>query len=266
MPVTIPDHIDVAEILDSYMATPWKPRVRTTGGDPGLLAARLQQHDLTHLHKLVYLNGFPLRFRKRYCEGQTLYLPKEIYRARGEWRLRVFHAGGIFTDTVTDDECYGSVEESLRQAWLYLISEIRQCHPYFESQNARPARNPLLETGIRAVNLLVFLASGGGRRKPKWRVSLGIVQDEGGGRMRRALIRTWMLSTVTDDKLSDALRHGAAMSAFRYHLLNAGVPPEEAVMRKDTPIPEEFWPDTPPCRVTADDLQFFVEQQSEVKV
>jgi hypothetical protein len=265
MPVSIPKHIDVAEILDSYMATPWKPRVRTTGGDPSLLAARLQQHDLTHPHKLVYLNGFPLRFRKRHCEGQTLYLPKEIYRARGEWRLRVFHAGGIFTDSVTDDECQGSIDESLRQAWLYLISEIRQSTSYSESQHFRPARNPLLETGIRAVNLLIFFASGGGKRQPMWRVSLGIVQDEGGERMRRTIIRTWTLSMVTDDKLSEALRQGAAMSAFRYHLLNAGIPPEEAVMRKDTPIPEEFWPDTPPCRITADDLHYFVAQQSELR-
>ncbi|GBO90210.1 hypothetical protein [Marinobacter salsuginis] len=261
MPATIPEHIDVAEILDSYMATPWKPRVRTTGGDPELLAARLQQHDLTHPHKLVYLNGFSLRLRKRHCEGQTLYLPKEIYRARGEWRIRLFHADGIFTDSVTDDECQGSIEESLRQAWLYLISEIRQSSAYSEAQNFRPARNPLLETGIRAVNLLIFFASGGGKRQPRWRVSLGMVQDEGGERMRRTLIRTWTLSTVTDEKLSEALRHGAAMSAFRYHLLNAGIPPEEAVVRKDTAIPEEFWPSTPPCPVSADDLKYFVEQQ-----
>lgn len=261
MPVTIPKHIDVAEILDSYMATPWQPRVRTTGGDPELLAAHLQQHDLTHPHKLVYLNGFPLRFRKRLCEGHTLYLPKEIYRARGEWRIRLFHADGTFTDSVTDEECQGSFDESLSQAWLYLISEIRQASAYSEAQNARPARNPLLETGIRAVNLLIFFASGGGKRQPMWRISLGIVQDEGGERMRRTLIRTWTLSTVTDEKLFEALRHGAAMSAFRYHLLNAGIPPEEAVVRKDTPIPEEFWPDAPPCRVTADDLKYFVEQQ-----
>ena len=88
-----------------------------------------------------------------------------------------------------------------------------------------------------------------------------MVQDEGGERMRRTLIRTWTLSTVTDEKLSEALRHGAAMSAFRYHLLNAGIPPEEAVVRKDTAIPEEFWPSTPPCPVSADDLKYFVEQQ-----
>ncbi len=259
-PVELPEHLDINEIMDSFVAGPWEPVVRTTGGDPAKLAASLQCHDLAKPHKLVYLNGFSLRFRRMEVEGKTLYLPKELYRARGQWRIRIFHADGIYEDSISDDEYWGDSDKALAEAWAYLISEIRQLEAP-EAENRRPAKNPLLETGIRAVNITGYSRASKITGHPRWSFSLGFQQDEGSGYQRRTVVATWPLSTVTDEQILVGLRHAAAMSAYHQHLLEAGASPAEAALRRDSQIPAEFWPADPPCPLSVDDLRYFAEQR-----
>lgn len=259
-PVDLPKHIDVVEIMDSFAAAPWTRVVRTTGGDPEALAVTLLSHDLTKPHKLIYLNGFSLRFREQNVEGRKFYLPKELYRARGEWRIRIFHAEGIFMDAVGDDECGFDPDRALMEAWCYLISELRQ-HQAPEAGIRRPAKNPLLETGIRAVNIMGYGRATKTTGDVRWSFSLGFQQDEGSGHQRRSVIATWPLSTVTDEQILEGLRHAAAMSDYHYHLLDAGASPEEAALSRTSKIPAEFWPDKAPCPISVDDLRYFAEQR-----
>lgn len=259
-PVELPEHLDITEIMDSFMAGPWVPVVRTTGGDPAKLAASLQCHDLAKPHKLVYLNGFSLRFRRIEVEGQTLYLPKELYRARGQWRIRIFHAGGVFEDSISDDEYWGDSNKALAEAWIYLISEVRQLEAP-EAENRRPAKNPLLETGIRAVNITGYSRASKVTGLPRWSFSLGFQQEECSGYQRRTVVATWPLSTVTDKQILEDLRHAAAMSAYHYYLIETGASPAEATLRRSSEIPPKFWPSKAPCSISVDDLRYFAEQR-----
>ncbi|WP_138437840.1 hypothetical protein [Marinobacter shengliensis] len=265
MPVDLPDYLDIEEILDSYMATPWTPIAKTTGGDPEALAAQLQKRDLSTPHKQVYLNGFGLRFHRRTYEGKTLYLPKELYRARGEWRVRIFCVDRIFTDAVTDEECEHDIDAALHSAWTLLISEIRQSEAPVVPENYRPAKIALLETGIRAVSITGLARTRKTDGQVSWSFNVGILQTEADGRERRITLATWALSQVTDDQIWHSLRYAAAASAYRYHLLARGVSPEKATLRKDSPIPDEFWPDAPPCPITVDDLTYHAEQRSKLE-
>ncbi|WP_342632783.1 hypothetical protein [Marinobacter alkaliphilus] len=263
--VTVPDHLDIVEIMDSFEATPWLPVVKTTGGDPVKLAVALQAHDLRQPHRNVYLNGFHLRFIERTVEGVTLYLPNELYRARGEWRTRIFHADGIEVDTVSDADTVGGWYDSLSEAWVYLISELRRLTAP-AAENRRPAGNTILETGIRAVNL-----SGYGRKSrrdgvPRWRFTLGISQVEPSGREKRLVLASWRLATVTDEQIRNDLRRAAATSAYRRHLLENGASVKQAYLPRESVVPEEFWPEDPPCQIKADDLWYFAEQREGAKV
>ena len=258
-PFEIPEHLNIVEIMDSYMAVPWTPVPRTTGGDPGKLAAALQAHDLSHPHKLVYLNGFALRFIRRIEEGKLLYLPKELYRARGEWRLRIFHEEGVYSDSVTDAECGFDSGQSLKEAWQYLVSQLRHLKAP-PPENRRPAKHPLLETGIRAVNLAGFARLSRKSGEPRWSFFIGIQHTKENGKTQKATIARWHLSSVTDEQIHEGLRHAAALSAYRDYLLEHGVPVPQANVSRDTEVPQEFWPDAPPCPISADDLRYFAEQ------
>ncbi|KRW83654.1 hypothetical protein AQ621_16530 (plasmid) [Marinobacter sp. P4B1] len=251
--------------MDSYSAAPWQPVVRTTGGDPEKLAATLQSYDLRTPHRRVYLNNFQIHFIEKVVEGVKLYLPLGLYRARGEWRIRIFHAEGIAIDSVTDAEAAGDWNESLKMAWQYFISELRHLKAP-GPENRRPAKNAILETGIRAVNVNGYGKMSKRYGCARWRFTLGISQVEPNGQERRSVVGTWALSKVTDEQIRNDLRRAAAMSNYRYHLLDAGATLEEAYLAKDSSIPAEYWPEDPPCIITADDLWYFAEQRQGAPV
>lgn len=126
--IDVPD-FDLAELVDSFVAIPKPFKPHTTGGDPSALAVQLQALDLQMPQKIVWLNGFHLRFRPTEVEGHRLYLPKELYRARGEWRIRIYHEEGIWEDAVEDSPGASDCTVALTNAWTYLISQLRALEP-----------------------------------------------------------------------------------------------------------------------------------------
>lgn len=258
-PVTIPDHLDLVEILDSYVVREWTPVIRTTGGDEVKLTVELQNHNPASPHKNVWLNGFQLKFKRGVHEGRTLYLPRYLYRARGEWRIRIIHKDGIALEAVSDEEA-GGWTESLNQAWTFLFSELRQLVAP-EPSTKRYARNELLDTGIRLANIMPARRLTKKDRSPYWTFSLGFSLPHNGVDPVhcRKTMSTWRLSKITDEQIREDLIKAAAISAYRQHLIETSSKAQAYAVDRNTPIPERFYPSEPPNPITVDDLKYFTE-------
>jgi hypothetical protein len=255
-PVELPT-LDIQAILDSFVAVPKSFMPATTGGDPVSLAVALQAHDLTKPHRRVSLEGRSLKFIERQAEGHTVYLPMAIYRARNEWRVRVAHTDGIFSDSVPDSDHGGSLLASLQSAWVYAVSLFRA----FPPGRSRSFKQPLLGTGIPSLSVQPSCRVLTKTNSVRWDFSIRVMQTLDPQSVNTQVTGYWALADVTDDGIRQALRHGAAMLAYRQHRISSGEPVAQVLVDKDD-VPAQFWPDEPVCNITADDLHYYAEQRT----
>ncbi len=251
--------MDVTEIFDSFVVTPRQRKLRTTGGDPEAMAIELQGHDLAKPHKTCRLNGHRLAFSLVHVEGPALYLPKQLFRARGEWRVRVYHAAGIIDNAISDAEVdEGMLAGSLQKAWLYLVSELRRCPAEIEGRRLLP-KIPLLDTGIAGASITAYSRRSRKSGKPVWSFQLGFRQYDCPAGHPRFAVATWRLSTITNEKIAEDLRRVSAISGYWDYLRSAGE--ETSLIEKDTVVPERFWPDKAPLDLTVDDLDYYADHR-----
>ncbi|EAZ98135.1 hypothetical protein [Marinobacter sp. ELB17] len=256
--VEAPD-LDIVAIMDSFIVVPRERRPKTTFGDPDALAARLQARDLTEPHADVWLEGRNVKFYKRLVEGRTFFIPTGLYRARGEWRVRVIHTEGVFSDSVPDADCEGCMLTGLREAWTYLVSLYRE-YPATTGRD-KPVKHPLLDTGIPGfvVQPAQWVSEKTG--DVSWSFSLKVNQRTESVRNKTLTLSYLRLDRVTGKALSHGLRHGAAVIAYRAYLLGQGASLDQAFVGKEAVIPGEFWPAEPVCTITAADLFYYVDQR-----
>lgn len=257
-PVELPN-LDLVAIMDSFMVSPWQPTIRTTGGDPEALAATLKNSDLEEPQKKCWLNGHQIRFSKTVIEGRTLFLTKTLFRTRGKWRIRIYHVEGIFEDAVTDAECHSDMMQSLQRAWRHLVDRLISLEAC--PSRKKVVRMPLLDTTLPGVAVTPLSRIGKKSPKPRWTFSLSYRQKTGDTEERKTTIRTWLLSTITDEQIAHDMAHAAAMVTYREHLLDAGETFENAFVTKATHIPDRFWPHNPVCPFSADDLRYHAQQK-----
>jgi hypothetical protein len=98
-PVKLPG-LDLYAIMDSFIVAPEYKVQKTTGGDAGVLAARLQSADLTKRQPDVFLEGRRIKFYETGFKGRRFYMPSHISRARDHWRLKVPTADGWVSESV----------------------------------------------------------------------------------------------------------------------------------------------------------------------
>lgn len=258
-PVDLPP-LNIYSIMDSFVCVA-KVSPRTTGGDPGALAGQLQRADLSEPQRNVWLEGRCIKFYARKVEGRTFYLPSSVFRARNEWRIRVFHRDGVINDAVPDSEHGGDLSASLQEAWVTAVSYYRETAVGDGRQRA--VKNPLLDTGIESVVVQPH------RRVNKsgigWSFSLVVIQHFGSGKSKRFAVGYWRLSEMTDNRLLEAQRIATAILAYRQHHLDAGASEQEALIEKGAAIPPQFYPDELSVRLRADDLRYFSEQVDRQK-
>lgn len=256
--IEVPE-FDLAELFDSFVAIPKPFKPHTTGGDPSALAVQLQALDLQVPHKMAWLNGFHLRFRPTEVEGHRLYLPKELYRARGEWRIRIYHKEGIWEGAVEDSSEAAGCTVALTDAWTYLISQLRACEP--SKTTVKSVGTPLLDTGIPRVTLSAYRRKNRRGKWSDWVVRLVLRQAAEKSQNVSVLIASWHLNELKGDELDFALRKAAALHAYRQDLLDREAPLHNCLVTADTHVPASYWPTHPICRISVDDLLYFTEQQ-----
>ena len=260
-PVDLPD-LDIHAIMDSFVVVPRPLQPRTTGGDASALALRMEGLDLTVPQNSVWLENRCIKFFRREVEGRTLYLPTSVFRARGEWRVRVIHSNGVFTDSITDAGNEGSFLQSLREAWIYAIAMFRE-HPAKEDR-AKPVKHPLLDTGVPSVVMQPMMRISSKTGIASWSFSLKVLQRMAPGQIKTLSVGYWQLRDVTDASLNEALRKASAIIAYREHLISQDASLQIVLITKEDPIPKEFWPTSPVCVITADDLKYYVEQRNTI--
>lgn len=258
-PVVIPKRLDVTAILDSYVVREWKPTVRTTGGDPGKLVAALQAHHPEIPYKRILLNGFQIRFIESVAEGQTFYLPKSVYRARGCWRLRIIHRHGIYQDEFTDDNHSRDMLRSLLAAWCSFFAEL--LHLEAPEPNTRwYATNALLDTCIDHIRITPRSRRAKKDQKFHWGFTVMFGAPNREGIEIRKPLASWRLASVTDEQIDRDLRLAAGLSAYRDYLVTDGRHEEADALGPGSEIPHKYFPEAVPCRITADDLWYHAEQ------
>lgn len=255
-PHTLPN-LDLAEIFDSYCVPSSQTGRFTTQGDPGALAARMQSWDLRQKNPAVYLEGRNVKFREVNVEGHTLYLPRGLYRARNEWRVRVTHTEGVFSDSMRDT---GDLHENLNQAWKYLVSLFRSLPS--PGERATPVKAPILDTGVGRVFIQPMRRVSKLKGTVVWSFAVKC-RPEHLTRGRSITVMGGKLEDLTDKALADALCKATAMIRYSEHLNSISPSLELAVVDQSTKIPEEFWPPEPVCTVNTDDLNYYVEQQPD---
>ena len=256
-PVDLPV-FDLRAIMDSFTVVYRPPTIKTSGGDPVKLGVEIQAADLTKPQTMFWLEDRCIKFYGRVIEGNTLYLPTSIFRARGEWRVRIVHTNGVFTDSVRDSEHGLSILSSLHEAWIYAVSLYRDYPAPVE--RLKQVKQPLLYTGVPHVTLQPA-ARTDTYGTVYWTFSVKVGQRMGDGRTRHYTVKYWRLESVTTRSMTDALRKATAILAYRAHRLASGLSPDAAFIGQHEIIPSEFWPNEPVCTVTADDLYYYVENK-----
>lgn len=258
-PAEFPD-FDVEAIFDSFVVVPRPHKPVTTGGDPESLAKKLKVLDLTKPQKSVTLNDRQLRFYRREIEGQTLFLPYSVFRARGEWRVVVAHRSGTATESVPDT---GSAPffSSLQEAWSIAVGFYQDLPP--QTGPVKRIRHPILDTGIPSVLIQPVKRWIQSSPEPQWSFAVKVHQKTGSGKTKTQTIDYWALKNITNSELRNALCRAAATMAYREHLVSGGASMDSAIVDKDDEIPSRFWPTGPVREITVDDLRYYAEQQSE---
>src|SRR5690554_2373018 len=121
-----PPAMDLRAIMDSFdppACTPGEP-----GRDLGALVLALQDYSLDRRRPAVTLNGHRLVFSSLVAQGVKVYIPAQMGRGRDHWWLTVGTAGSPILDELYDADYGGDCQAALREAWLYLISLLRE-HP-----------------------------------------------------------------------------------------------------------------------------------------
>lgn len=243
------EHLPLSDLFESYTLDAPEFQPTTTFGDTVAITVALQSTDLKQPHKPVALNGHHLKFKAQRVGPDTFYLPTGVCRLRQGWRLFIRHEQGVWSDTILDEPAQ-SIDESLREAWIYFISQLRILSP--SAHRLAPVSLQRCFTGIEGGVFLI------GRRRI-WRFQLRFSQKVHHGRRHNTTVRTWREDTLSDDSLRLALRHLAAMDSYKRHLNLTGSP--DSLVTADTTIPLKFWPDKPVILLFADDLLYEIEQR-----
>jgi len=258
-PAQLPD-LSIEEILDSFAIIPRVLTPKTTGGNPEALAAKLQAFSLYEPHKPVRLEGRYIRFYDSVFGGRVIYKPKQLFRVRNGWRIKIDHRDGYFNDLVSDDEFGGDSDKSLHAAWQYLISNYRALE--LPEEGRRASSSPLLDTGLSNVVIQQEKRIGKKSKSKRWAFSIKLIQEAGGERsIARSLIYL-PLKDLSDEVLFKELKRAAAGVEYRKHLIESGYSLSDAIIDKHTVIPERFWPDEPVCMIPADDFRYYAENHT----
>lgn len=243
------DYISLPVLLDSYTLEDPELQPTTTFGDPEAITVELQKADLREPRRPVALNGHHLKFKQVGICGDTFYLPTGICRLRHGWRLFIRHSEGTWSDEIADEP--GSLlESSLREAWMYFVSQLRVLAP--PKAPLAPISVQRCYTGIEGGTFLI------GHRHGHWRFQLRYGQKMRSGRRFATTVRYWREDTLTEAGVRFALCHLAAMDAYYKHLSSVETTGDVRIDR-DTTIPGTFWPAEPVIPISADDLRYEVE-------
>lgn len=243
------EHIKLPVLFDSYRLDDPQFHPSTTFGDQVAVTTRLQTADLREPHKSVALNGHHLKFKAMAIGGDTFYLPTGICRLRHGWRLFIRHQDGVWWDVI-DDEPGQSLDASLREAWLYFVSQLRALTP--PAKALSPVTLQRCYTGVEGGTFIMHEKAYG------WGFQLRYSQKLMDGRRFNTTVAYWREDTVSEQSLRLALRHLAAMDAYRKHLL-ASDPSADVKLTNETSIPLAFWPEDPVIPLSVDDLIYETE-------
>jgi hypothetical protein len=232
-----------------------------------LLAVMLQQNDLLSPLANTRLNGFSIRFNRTIIDNIPVFLPTGLYRAPGEWRLRVSHKGGVFADSIPDDPGQAHPIESLKESWQYLVSTYRALTP--PPVKIKKVGDPLINTGVEGVN---FLISGrASKLNPgcqAWSINLRHMQRGPGGQLRTFSVGYWNERTLERESLSFALRKASAIASYRSYLQYIEDKKEVRFISPEEAIPESYWPDAPIYDLSTEDILEYIrkKQKSDVHI
>jgi hypothetical protein len=204
--------------------------------------AYLSSLSLKEPHEPVNYRGHKISYRPKVISGTQLYLPTGLTRGPGEWRLRVRHSTGIAKDAVRDNHFGKSEHASLKAALLKLI--------YLYTAHEAPARKQkatgiLVKTGHSGVSVQAYKRETKGE-VPTWSFAVIVKQKDGQGGYDRQHLGEWTQYKVSEELISQAVRHGVAMLEYRSHLEQVRGHELEEPISKYTRIPEEFWKKNPP--------------------
>lgn len=227
---------------------------KTLHNDPVGQQRQLLQRDLGQPSRPSWFCGFNLNF-KRYELGEcTLYLPRMLYRARGEWRIRIQCANGPWITSIPDKPGQLSSLESLTAAWVALISALSVLR--YDPAIRPYIGEPLLWTGVEHLTFNVLRNSDKSQKPKPIRIQLRYQYTSRSGKSRRVTLGYWALDTLTDESLWLSLRKGAALARYLEHL--GAEAPE--VVPQDFFIPSSYWPSQPVTLISGDDIRYYVER------
>ncbi|GBO88613.1 hypothetical protein [Marinobacter salsuginis] len=212
--------------------------------------AYLSSLSLKEPHEPVNYRGHKISFRPKVISETQLYLPTGLTRGPGEWRLRVPHSSGIAKESVRDSRFAKSEHASLKAALLRLI--------YLYTAHDAPSRKQketgiLIKTGHSGVSVQAYKREKRGS-VPTWSFAVIVKQKDGQGGYDRQHLAEWTQYKVTEDLISEAVRHGVAMLEYRSHLEQVRGHELEEPVSKFTRIPDEFWKKNPPQPITVGTL------------
>lgn len=245
-------HLSLSKLFESFSPPTPQFQPSTTNRNPEAVAAELQQADLRQPRKPVALNGFHMKFKPTQIGSETFYLPTGICRVRAGWRVFLRHQDGIWHDYLEDDTQGTPVSDSLRDAWQYLISEMRNCAP--PRQRLAPITNQAFFTGIEGGSFMISNRCG------SFGFQLRYSQKDRRGRRHNITVRYWNEDMLSDKDLRLALRELAAMDTYRKFQIQQSDDPD-FIVERETHIPLQFWPAEPVIPLYADDLLYEVEQR-----
>jgi hypothetical protein len=249
--------LDLYAIMDSFMVAPGYRVPKTTGGDPGALAGRLQSAILTKRQPNVYLEGRIVKFFETEFRGRRLYLPRHIGRARDHWRLKVPTADGWVSESVYDSECGDNDLASLYEAWVYLVSLYRACEA--PVRRPKPVGNVLLCTCIEDTFIQPQRRFSTKSGESRWTFGVVTNQRVTEAKQVRLTLVHLRYEQLDDTAINEALRRGEAILRYREYRLQNGASLQDAFVEKDMEIPAEFWPVELDCPVYADDLRYYAD-------
>lgn len=227
---------------------------KTQFNDPRGQAQKLFERDLTQPGPSVRFNGFKLLFKRYELPESTLFLPRTIYRAREEWRLRVLCAHGPWSMAIPDRPGQSDPLETLDEAWRQLVIHLQLLQA--DPDQRMYTGESLLWTGVPGLTFNVMRRARGANGSVIVNFQLRYQYQTPQGANRRISLGFWNAQSLNDRELSRALRKGAAMAAYCEALGTRA--PER--MDVNAEIPKEYWPVQPIIRITADDVLFYTER------
>jgi len=250
--------MDLEAIFDSFQTT--KKQAHTTGGEADTVERWLRTFDLTSSHAPVDYLGHRIAFRQTEAVGDHYCLPTGLYRALGEWRIRVYHANGVLNASIRDAE-YDCPLQSLEVSRQKLIDSYQELE--VSQDRLRICSNPILDTCVRGLTVIKCgWARKDGQRESRFSF---VVNQTVNGSSRPTTVLYGSTDTLTDADISTALVRGTAMLRYRRLLLDQGFSKERALVDESTHIPSNLIPHRPIHRITIEDLRFQANQEENVK-